>query len=614
MYGEISLDDAKILIQKSRSDPYLAIEKITEQLLKLNSRSKADEWAFLYRLLGNAFANLDQPVDAIINYDQALSYLNSFNRNYQIGEILTDKGNVFFELKLYDEATIFYTQSYEMFKNINAVNNMKAVESNLALLEKEKGNFTEAKKRYLGLYTSRIGLDKVFTAVLLAELELQSNKEADSALIWLYKAEKELIGMEKYYEYNKIRGYVYEYKADSFVQKNDVDSALINYILALDYYEKSEFSLWIRAQKKKASLLFEMGEKQQAIEEIQNIFAKIGPEISVQVYADINRFYASYLYKINRVEEAITVLESVSEKTINIDDYRAKQVLKIVEFSKQLNRFRETVSIQKQEINRTNIISIIIITAFIIITGLTILYVNRQRIVNEQKLKLKEQELLLLNNKFLESKWRSLRLQLKPHFLYNILNSLQALIHFNQDKAADLISYLSGYFQNILSSESREITKLSHEIDLCKNYLSLQEIRFNGLLKFSIELGNSDASAINIPSMLLFPLVENAAKYGYQTTLNDDVYITLRVNIDTQKHMLLVEVENTGKWVESDKLVNNIPFESSPIDANESGIYQGGIGWKNIQERLKSRFDDDWSLTHKQQQNSVVVSLVFPYL
>jgi len=204
----------------------------------------------------------------------------------------------------------------------------------------------------------------------------------------------------------------------------------------------------------------------------------------------------------------------------------------------------------------------------------------------------------LITEKMKSEQLKTLRYQLKPHFLFNVLNSLHYLIKKSPEKARNMTMHLAKYFQHILSEETSGVIPLKNELSLIEEYFEVQKIRFEELLQTSISCSETLYSH-KIPGMIIFPLIENAVKYGYSTHVG--VYaIDLLVRLE--KKNLIIIVENDGRWVQEKKIVKNDEFVE----------YQGGIGLQNIRNRLKIHFKDNWSLSHAEKNGKVIITLILP--
>lgn len=211
------------------------------------------------------------------------------------------------------------------------------------------------------------------------------------------------------------------------------------------------------------------------------------------------------------------------------------------------------------------------------------------------------QKRTLITEKMKSEQLKTLRFQLKPHFLFNVLSSLHYLIKDSPGKAREMTLHLSKYFQHILSDDSQEIIPLINEINLIIEYFELQKIRFENMLQTSIAC-DKKLMSLKIPGMIIFPLIENAVKYGYNTHTGK-YSIDLNIREENNHHLIII-VKNDGKWVQETMIKRDTEFHE----------YDGGIGLENIRQRLKLHYNDDWSLSHTEKNEKVIVTLRIPLL
>lgn len=582
------------------TDPEQAIQKARAILNNYTEPHQIVILSYIYYVMGRAYSSLDQPTEALNHYNQAQFYLLDTDYLVLKGVYASYIGNVFFNLRLFEKAQAQYEKALVYFKESGLLNKITAAASNLALVEKEIGNYEGAQNRYVDLLQIRTGNDKAFTYILLAELNLISKQYEDSILVWLDRADQIL---DNYIggEYGKFKGYVQEYKGDYLVSK-DVVLAEKAYNTSIEWYQKHDVRLWMRASQKMANLEMKLGKSRLAEARMKEVTTHTSEAVSLSLWYDLNAFYAEIMQKNGKVSEAYKIMQKLAEKKIQYEEQRARLSLSMLDFSNQLNESNKTIQQQQIQLIKSRwMIGVIISSVLVFVIG-TFVYVKREQIIGQQRLTLEKQRVELLESRVVESRWRNLRLQLKPHFLYNILSSLQALVHISPEQASKLIEHLAGYFQYILSAESQEIVSLSRELNLCEEYLSLQEIRYSGKLQFSINAERTLKDVL-VPSMIIFPLVENAAKYGYKTTKDGKLAIGMAVHFDESMQRLTISITNTGTWVEPKKVASSYLPE-----------YQGGIGWQNIQQRLESHFGNEWELTSFEKDDQVHVVLAFPLL
>jgi LytS/YehU family sensor histidine kinase len=163
-----------------------------------------------------------------------------------------------------------------------------------------------------------------------------------------------------------------------------------------------------------------------------------------------------------------------------------------------------------------------------------------------------------------EAELHGLRNQLQPHFLFNSLNSISALVGSRPETARSMIYKLSEFLRGTLKKEETTMVTLDEELKQVHLYLDIETIRFGHRLSIQINSGD-ELKNMQIPSLILQPIVENAIKYGLYDTTND---ITITINIFKENNSLLIQIEN-------------------PFDPNTSHSFKGeGFGLSSIKRRL----------------------------
>ncbi len=141
-----------------------------------------------------------------------------------------------------------------------------------------------------------------------------------------------------------------------------------------------------------------------------------------------------------------------------------------------------------------------------------------------------------------EAELYKLRQQLQPHFLFNSLNSISALVGSRPEEARRMIHQLSDFLRGTLKKEEEQQVTLAEELAYLELYLSIEKVRFGHRLRTETEC-DPLAVACRLPSMLLQPIVENAIKFGlYDTT--DGVTIRIRAQAHPGENRLTIQVQN----------------------------------------------------------------------
>jgi two-component system LytT family sensor kinase len=185
--------------------------------------------------------------------------------------------------------------------------------------------------------------------------------------------------------------------------------------------------------------------------------------------------------------------------------------------------------------------------------------------------KFEEQERLLL-----EARFDALQRQINPHFLFNTLNSIASLVRFKPELAREMIVKLANILRALLRDHDTYVA-FREELAFTDDYLGIEVVRFGAdKLRVVKEIGE-DTLELQVPSMLLQPLIENSIKHGLEPRLHGGT-ITLRSRIDKQR--LLIDVEDDGVGMAEGRV---------PSGLVRTGA---GIGMKNVRERLEVLFSD----------------------
>ncbi len=142
-----------------------------------------------------------------------------------------------------------------------------------------------------------------------------------------------------------------------------------------------------------------------------------------------------------------------------------------------------------------------------------------------------------------ELQLKTIKAHINPHFIFNALNSIRALVDENPERARTAITELSNILRSSMQAEKMETTTLEKELSIVKDYLELEQIRFEDRLKVEYEI-DEDTLDQQVPPMMLQTLVENAIKHGISKHVNGGV---IKVTSDFIQNHHELSVENTGR-------------------------------------------------------------------
>lgn len=212
----------------------------------------------------------------------------------------------------------------------------------------------------------------------------------------------------------------------------------------------------------------------------------------------------------------------------------------------------------------------------------SLIYFSLHYLENYQKAEI---ESLIWESAVKDFEIKTLKAQLNPHFMFNAMNSIRALIEEDPENAKVAVTKLSNILRYSLKIERTETVTLEDEIKTITDYLDLEKIRFEERLKYSLNI-SPDSYKVEIPPMMIQTLIENGIKHGISKQTNGGE-ISLLTRVDTGN--LLIEIRNTGH-LSSDNL-----------------RYSDGFGIANTKHRLSLLFGEDASFSIKNENQSTVL-------
>lgn len=191
-----------------------------------------------------------------------------------------------------------------------------------------------------------------------------------------------------------------------------------------------------------------------------------------------------------------------------------------------------------------------------------------------------------------EAELYKLRQQLQPHFLFNSLNSISALIGRKPEQARTMIYQLSDFLRGTLKKEENEFVSLNDELQHLQLYLEIEKVRFGHRLETQVN-AEDGCEILRLPAMLLQPIVENAIKFGLYDTIGE---VAIRVCAKCVNNELVVSIEN-------------------PYDPNTANPRRGtGFGLSGIQRRLYLLFARNDLLETFKENNIFTTQVKIPQL
>lgn len=203
-----------------------------------------------------------------------------------------------------------------------------------------------------------------------------------------------------------------------------------------------------------------------------------------------------------------------------------------------------------------------------------------------QKSRRQQMDTLRLETLIKELELKTIKAHINPHFIFNALNSIRALVDENPTRARRAITELSNILRSSMQSEKMETVPFEKELSIVKDYLALENMRFESRLKTEYEI---DEDTLNqpVPPMMLQTLVENAIKHGINKQINGGV---IKIISDFTGDFHELTVQNTGKL--------------------SGEINEFGFGLSSTNNRLSLLYGDKATFELKQLNGSMVQAKV----
>ena len=183
---------------------------------------------------------------------------------------------------------------------------------------------------------------------------------------------------------------------------------------------------------------------------------------------------------------------------------------------------------------------------------------------------------------------KTIKSHINPHFIFNALNSIRALVDENPRRARSAITELSNILRSSLQAEKQETVPLQQELDIVNDYLALEQMRFEERLRIKLDI-DEDTLTQPIPPMMLQTLVENAIKHGISKDINGGVVQICSHFVDNHHELT---VKNTGH------------LKMTEITS------AAGFGIKSTQERLNLLYNKKAHFEIKNIENNMVESKI----
>ncbi|HUL16453.1 MAG TPA: histidine kinase [Terriglobales bacterium] len=188
-----------------------------------------------------------------------------------------------------------------------------------------------------------------------------------------------------------------------------------------------------------------------------------------------------------------------------------------------------------------------------------------------------------------DAELKALKAQINPHFLFNSLNSISALTSIDPSRAREMCLLLADFLRTTLKLGEQVQIPLSEELGLLERFLAIEKVRFGARLNTEMKI-EENAMRCLVPTLLLQPLVENAVGHGIAKLTDGGI---VKLTAANHSGRLAIVVENS-------------------MDPDAPHSRKGGVGLRNVQERLEARYGKEASLRATADEDVFRVNLTMP--
>ncbi len=467
--------------------------------------------------------------EAIQSFHATIALAQKFKLAGRTADGYNGLGVVYKRLGDYSQSLEYYSEALPIYDSVGDFRGLGAAHENIGVLYdlmKEPDRAMEHYEKALAIYrreneTILASLARGNIAILLI-----GRGRYDEALSILYDNKRMYDSLQRYPNSIGVAGNIAYVLIQKKNYKGAKDILLANLPNAKKYELKQEESNIINNL---FEIAFAENNLQQALSYAQE-YQRLAYELDSREYIKISYSLLARLWEKNgnysKALDAYKQYKAWSDSVFNDENnraFRAQEIkVEVLAKNKQLAEQRLTLNFLQDQVKQENRMKWLLVAAAVFLLATVFLlyqkFTERKRVseilavkneeISRQKIHIEEINYQLEN--------RMLRAQINPHFIFNSLSSIQHFIT-SDDRTAALkyLSKFSNLLRKVLESSITGNVLLSEEIQLVSMYLELESLRFDGNFSYNIHLDNAlDTHTIEMPTMILQPLIENAVLHG----------------------------------------------------------------------------------------------------
>lgn len=514
------------------------------QMLELARQENDSSWiAEAYNKLGISSCYTGQNEQAIENFTAALEINKAMNQQASVANSYENLGIVYNEMGDFYNAIECQLKSVEIRKPINysrLFNNYM----NLSILYGAVGN-TEKQGYYVDLakqeMASKPGISAENKAVFYSGLgDLYHDQGLLDSSIVCYR---KVIHYSAEAEWKRGVTSGLGSLAGIFEAIGELDSAIVYHQKSLELSEQIDECMSIAKQLIALSKIYaQKNDENKVLRYAEQALKKARSCKLLEMESQILEFTAGYYAKIGNYKQAYEYYinyKAIEDSILSADVINKMAELETQYQTKEKEQKIELLSAENQIKNQRMQLGYAIIALLTFIILLIVLF---------YRIKRKEARFIKI-----DLQQKILRAQIKPHFIFNVLGSIQSFMLQNEpSKASGYLSQLASLMRSTLEYSDSDTITLDKEVEMVKNYIELEQMRMPGKFNYTLEIIRIDEpDFVLIPPMLIQPFVENAIKHGFKNLGHTGELLVRISGVDENWIRFIIEDNGVGCMQES---------------------------------------------------------------
>ncbi|MCB9225066.1 MAG: tetratricopeptide repeat protein [Crocinitomicaceae bacterium] len=533
--------------------------------LKINCLDVSERARVNY-VLGNLFRLKGKYKNAVEYYETALSIAVENNLKQREASTLNSLGGLYVEIEEYDKGLEYCKGGLAIYQEYfpEKEADICLLLTNIGNISVEVGNYNEAQV-YLEKakkINEKIN-DDYYASLIYSGLGVNSMKQKkfDQALNYLNKALE------------------YSNSSNNIPSEAAVLANMGQTFMEMEDYENAEKVLLESYQK--------------TIDVDDKYLQKQLLTTLIELYSSSDQYDLAYTYQVKLTD----LRDSLLSKDIMVELATAEMKYENAQNEKRILELQVQNERQSFMLKRSQYQMIIGFSLLALVVISLVLIYQRNRSRNEAKIQAFENKMF--------------RLQIKPHFIFNVLSSIQGYMNLNESKQASVyLSKFARLIRNVLEQSRKDFIPISKEIQNLQYYMELQQLRYEDCFEFDFKVDDQiDPEIILIPPMLVQPIVENAIEHGLSRMSNDGK-ISIEFKRDNKTLKVVIQDNGVGILLANQENKDNIESERESLSTQ---MIREQLSYFNAQ--LKGDFSIDFEHVHPDsERRGTRVVLRIPYI